>query len=1137
MQIPIAPRAIVFIAAVAVAAATAACGSVSTEPDGGVDGDGGVDAGGLDGDVDAPSNAAPLIVALSPPAATAGDASFTLTVQGNDFVPGSVVDWGGAVRPTTFVDASTLEIVVAASDVAAPGRVTVGVTNPAPGGGTATATFGVYRPFATDTWLADSIFKTAGDWFQVAEQPRIWVADFDADGIDDLVGVARDGDVWVSPGNGAGFGASTRVAQGTIFRTPNDWFSVASHRRVWVADVTGDGRADLVGVDSVGGIWVSESTGTTFNSSRMVLATELADANGYFDLADHEHVRLADMNADGKIDIVGIRPLNGAVVVATATGSATTASFTSSVFLSTSVLASANEWFLATAQPRLFLGDVTGDRRADIVAFDNNGGIWVGESNGTSVATPRRIAPSVFSNANGWFATTTQPRITLADVTGDGKLDVVGFGSSAVGDGDIWMLEAIGSGTSADFYQRILLDDSTFRVADGWFAAGRRPRVWVTDVTGDGRADVLGVDATGGVWVARAAAAVASPGAPAREHPLLLPAVRNGGSGLDAARFFALDSAPRVWLGDVTGDGVSDLVAISGAAGSDGDVLWRMSAPASVTSVGAVTRQMLASTSAQQVAVQLSRRLDPATFDPSTLLVTQNGTPLRPTSVATDARTARFTITFQAPAGASDAVDLAVAAHATDAWGHGIDGDGDGLPGGVATRPTRWSPSLVAGAARVSLMPLDASGIPRSSGFGYCPNASLPATPSTPANPIEARVLVIAGGGSCGPGVCASGQSCVAGQCQAGGVDANQPVVMASVDLIGFDKARLSELLAARYGIPRQNVIIGATHAHAAFRNIHLFVAPYFEERRAGATPYQSWVEDRLSDAVGQAFADLSPVELAVSSTSSTLGFNRHTVAPLSAQAETLTAIVLRTPGSPARTRAVLVNFALHPVIMTGAGGVNADFPGYLRQELESARCAAGDDGCAVLYFNAGAGDINPDNGTATDSGAMAQAAGVALAQAVEGMTYTFQPTTGAQVLLQRRVDSFLGTSACNVCGTTPTRVETDVIWGVETTAAAIGVPGAPLVRFATLPGEPFSGLQTALMTGLTPAPILLGYTNGYVGYLPDRGAVAMGGYGVGMCTGGSQTGPTFFGSSSAAPTNGDNLVTALRAAIVNDLD
>jgi hypothetical protein len=130
-----------------------------------------------------------------------------------------------------------------------------------------------------------------------------------------------------------------------------------------------------------------------------------------------------------------------------------------------------------------------------------------------------------------------------------------------------------------------------------------------------------------------------------------------------------------------------------------------------------------------------------------------------------------------------------------------------------------------------------------------------------------------------------------------------------------------------------------------------------------------------------------------------------------------------------------------------------------------------------------------------------------------------------------------LGDSACNICGPDG-HGEAAAIWSAMTTGVAIGVPGAPLLRFGTIPGEPFSKLQTTLMNGLTPAPLLLGYTNGYFGYFPDQASVTFnaGAYGVASCAGGNASGPVYFQSSGSSPTNGDLMAADLRSMIVNDL-
>lgn len=82
------------------------------------------------------ANPVPSIVSLAPPSVSSGSAGFVLTVQGQNFVSGSVVRWNNSDRPTTFVSSTQLTASISAGDVGAPSTADVSVFNPAPGGGT-----------------------------------------------------------------------------------------------------------------------------------------------------------------------------------------------------------------------------------------------------------------------------------------------------------------------------------------------------------------------------------------------------------------------------------------------------------------------------------------------------------------------------------------------------------------------------------------------------------------------------------------------------------------------------------------------------------------------------------------------------------------------------------------------------------------------------------------------------------------------------------------------------------------------------------------------------------------------------------------------------------------------------------------
>src|SRR5439155_7977770 len=84
----------------------------------------------------APANPVPTTSSLSPTSRFVGDGAFTLTVNGTNFIAGSVVRWVGSDRTTTFVSPTQLTASIPATDLATTGSKTITVFNPTPGGGT-----------------------------------------------------------------------------------------------------------------------------------------------------------------------------------------------------------------------------------------------------------------------------------------------------------------------------------------------------------------------------------------------------------------------------------------------------------------------------------------------------------------------------------------------------------------------------------------------------------------------------------------------------------------------------------------------------------------------------------------------------------------------------------------------------------------------------------------------------------------------------------------------------------------------------------------------------------------------------------------------------------------------------------------
>ena len=109
--------------------------------------------------------ALPVVSSISPATATAGGATFTLTVNGSGFVSGSVVEWSGAVLNTTFVSSTRLTATVPAADIAGAAAISVTVVNPpgvVSGGVTFTVTGTQPAPPAALTSLYPSTATAGG---------------------------------------------------------------------------------------------------------------------------------------------------------------------------------------------------------------------------------------------------------------------------------------------------------------------------------------------------------------------------------------------------------------------------------------------------------------------------------------------------------------------------------------------------------------------------------------------------------------------------------------------------------------------------------------------------------------------------------------------------------------------------------------------------------------------------------------------------------------------------------------------------------------------------------------------------------------------------------------------------------------
>ena len=236
-----------------------------------------------------------------------------------------------------------------------------------------------------------------------------FLADATGDGRADLIAIfAASGSISVAPalsGTGtASFGPLLPWHAGTATRASRYLF----------ADVTGDGKADAVAFHAASGNWlIAASTGTAF-----LPYSQWKSGHGI----DSSTQLVADVTGDGKADAVSFFLTTGSFWVAPSTGT----SFASYSLWKT------NHGVGSSTQ---FVADVTGDGRADAVVFyGTTGSWWVAPSSGTAFS-----AYSLWKSGHGTGSTAQ----LLADVTGDGRADAIAVFRNT---GSFWVAPSSGSG-------------------------------------------------------------------------------------------------------------------------------------------------------------------------------------------------------------------------------------------------------------------------------------------------------------------------------------------------------------------------------------------------------------------------------------------------------------------------------------------------------------------------------------------------------------------------------------------------------------------------------------------------------------------------------------------------------------------
>jgi hypothetical protein len=177
-------------------------------------------------------------------------------------------------------------------------------------------------------------------------------------------------------------------------------------------------------------------------------------------------------------------------------------------------------------------------------------------------------------------------------------------------------------------------------------------------------------------------------------------------------------------------------------------------------------------------------------------------------------------------------------------------------------------------------------------------------------------------------------------------------VAIVSADFLGFPSVLGDRVRAKVQGIPRQNILIGATHTHSA---PDCYGFPDGRGGFASDLEYLDWVCDQMAEAINEAVAKLQPASLKIATGEARGKIAYNYYAP---QLYDPRCSVIQAVDPEGKPFATLVNYAIHPEVLGSQAGIlSPDLIGPLYDRIE-----AQGGGIGIFMNGALGGMITADN-------------------------------------------------------------------------------------------------------------------------------------------------------------------------------